>query len=555
MREFRLETRKGFKKMLENRENPVLSVSNLSIAIGKNQITHNVYLNLYAGKISALVGESGSGKSLTSLALMGLLPDDFSVSGKAVINTSANDSLDLLSNNAPYSYIRSGLISMVFQEPSTAFNPVMRIGKQIEESLKYHHEKFGKTSTRAKKSRVLDSLSEVGLKDVNRVYRSYPHELSGGQLQRAMIAMAIINQPSLLIADEPTTALDVTTQRKILQLLRDLAKKHNIAVLIITHNMSVVKAVANTVYVMNSGSIVESGLVKDVFSNPKNSYTRSLLDSIVDFDISNLASESTSSEAGDFCVNIQNVSAKYAKYSKIFNPSKYAISDLNLNILRGKTHALVGESGAGKTTIAKLISGQLKPESGSISIEGLNLYSDCKKRANRKILSNIGFIFQDSGSALNPLKTVGWSIAEPLIVNKSLSEEERKKRVELVLNQVHLPLSLINRFPHELSGGQKQRVGIARALINRPSLIIADEPTSALDANHCLKILNLLSSLQKQYNFSCLFITHDLALVSRIASQVSVIKGGRIVEQGSVKDVLRLPKNPYTRSLIDAVLQ
>lgn len=541
--------------MLENRENPVLSVSNLSIAIGKNQITHNVYLNLYAGKISALVGESGSGKSLTSLALMGLLPGDFSVSGKAVINTSANDSLDLLSNNAPYSYIRSGLISMVFQEPSTAFNPVMRIGKQIEESLKYHPEKFGKTSARAKKSRVLDSLSEVGLKDVNRVYRSYPHELSGGQLQRAMIAMAIINRPSLLIADEPTTALDVTTQRKILQLLRDLAKKHNIAVLIITHNMSVVKAVANTVYVMNSGSIVESGLVKDVFSNPKNSYTRSLLDSIVDFDISNLASELTNSEAGDFCVNIQNVSAKYAKSSKIFNSSKYAISDLNLNILRGKTHALVGESGAGKTTIAKLISGQLKPESGSISIEGLNLYSDCKKRANRKILSNIGFIFQDSGSALNPLKTVGWSIAEPLIVNKSLSEEERKKRVELVLNQVHLPLSLINRFPHELSGGQKQRVGIARALINRPSLIIADEPTSALDANHCLKILNLLSSLQKQYNFSCLFITHDLALVSRIASQVSVIKGGRIVEQGSVKDVLRLPKNPYTRSLIDAVLQ
>lgn len=541
--------------MLENRENPVLSVSNLSIAIGKNQITHNVYLNLYAGKISALVGESGSGKSLTSLALMGLLPGDFSVSGKAVINTSANDSLDLLSNNAPYSYIRSGLISMVFQEPSTAFNPVMRIGKQIEESLKYHPEKFGKTSARAKKSRVLDSLSEVGLKDVNRVYRSYPHELSGGQLQRAMIAMAIINRPSLLIADEPTTALDVTTQRKILQLLRDLAKKHNIAVLIITHNMSVVKAVANTVYVMNSGSIVESGLVKDVFSNPKNSYTCSLLDSIVDFDISNLASELTNSEAGDFCVNIQNVSAKYAKSSKIFNSSKYAISDLNLNILRGKTHALVGESGAGKTTIAKLISGQLKPESGSISIEGLNLYSDCKKRANRKILSNIGFIFQDSGSALNPLKTVGWSIAEPLIVNKSLSEEERKKRVELVLNQVHLPLSLINRFPHELSGGQKQRVGIARALINRPSLIIADEPTSALDATHCLKILNLLSSLQKQYNFSCLFITHDLALVSRIASQVSVIKGGRIVEQGSVKDVLRLPKNPYTRSLIDAVLQ
>ena len=555
MREFRLETRKGFKKMLENRENPVLSVSNLSIAIGKNQITHNVYLNLYAGKISALVGESGSGKSLTSLALMGLLPGDFSVSGKAVINTSANDSLDLLSNNAPYSYIRSGLISMVFQEPSTAFNPVMRLGKQIEEALKYHPEKFGKMSARARKSRVLDSLSEVGLKDVNRVYRSYPHELSGGQLQRAMIAMAIINRPSLLIADEPTTALDVTTQRKILQLLRDLAKKHNIAVLIITHNMSVVKAVANTVYVMNSGSIVESGLVKDVFSNPKNSYTRSLLDSIVDFDINNLASESTSSDACDFCVNIQNVSAKYAKSSKIFNPSKYAISDLNLNILRGKTHALVGESGAGKTTIAKLISGQLNPESGSISIEGLNLYSDCKTRANRKILSNIGFIFQDSGSALNPLKTVGWSIAEPLIVNKSLSEEERKKRVELVLNQVHLPLSLINRFPHELSGGQKQRVGIARALINRPSLIIADEPTSALDANHCLKILNLLSSLQKQYNFSCLFITHDLALVSRIASQVSVIKGGRIVEQGSVKDVLRLPKNPYTRSLIDAVLQ
>lgn len=538
-------------KDLDARKRIVISVEDLSVSIDGRQITRNVSMRLRAGIVSALVGESGSGKSLTALALMGLLDNNARVEGNAaLLNASdTNESfINLLSEDASYEHIRSGMIGMIFQEPSSAFNPVKTIGKQIEEALIYHPEKAGKLSQRDRKKRVISQLLEVELSDAERVYRSYPHELSGGQLQRAMIAMALINHPQVLIADEPTTALDITTQRDILRLIRNLSEKLQLAVLIITHDMSVVRALADEMYVMQGGNIVESGEVQHIFANPKHEYTRTLLDSVPKFDMQyassgdsyesieevakaiakNIAkniSESPGSESP--VVEVQGVSVKYshARFSK--NSNKLALANANLRINSGSTLALVGESGAGKTTIAKLISGQIKPNSGLVLLNGENL-NRLNNKAHRQALSRIGYVFQDSGSALNPRKTIGWSIAEPLLLHTNLDANERLERVEEMLNQVQLPVEFASRFPHELSGGQRQRVGIARALILQPSLLIVDEPTSALDVTVQRCVLNLLHDLQQKYRYACLFITHDVGVVQEVASEVAIIRNGSV---------------------------
>lgn len=543
-------------KDLDARKRIVISVEDLSVSIDGRQITRNVSMRLRAGMVSALVGESGSGKSLTALALMGLLDNNARVEGNAaLLNASdANESfINLLSEDASYEHIRGGMIGMIFQEPSSAFNPVKTIGKQIEEALIYHPEKAGKLSQRDRKKRVISQLLEVELSDAERVYRSYPHELSGGQLQRAMIAMALINHPQVLIADEPTTALDITTQRDILRLIRNLSEKLQLAVLIITHDMSVVRALADEMYVMQGGNIVESGEVQHIFANPKHEYTRTLLDSVPKFDMQyassgdsyesieevakaiakNIAkniSESPGSESPGSespVVEVQGVSVKYshARFSK--NSNKLALANANLRINSGSTLALVGESGAGKTTIAKLISGQIKPNSGLVLLNGENL-NRLNNKARRQALSRIGYVFQDSGSALNPRKTIGWSIAEPLLLHTNLDANERLERVEEMLNQVQLPVEFASRFPHELSGGQRQRVGIARALILQPSLLIVDEPTSALDVTVQRCVLNLLHDLQQKYRYACLFITHDVGVVQEVASEVAIIRNGSV---------------------------
>lgn len=540
--------------MTDLKEKVVISVDGMSISIGGRQITRDISLRMSAGEVSALVGESGSGKSLTALALMGLLSDSAKVEGSALLNaTYANESaIDLLSENAPYEHIRGGMIGMIFQEPSSAFNPVKTIGKQIEEALIYHPEKAGKLSQRERKKRVISQLLEVELSDAKRVYRSYPHELSGGQLQRAMIAMALINRPQVLIADEPTTALDITTQRDILRLIRNLSEKLHLAVLIITHDMSVVRALADEMYVMQGGNIVESGEVQHIFANPKHEYTRTLLDSVPKFDMqyassgdsyesieevakaiakniaNNIAKNiSESPESESPVVEVQGVSVKYshARFGKDSN--KLALANANLRINSGSTLALVGESGAGKTTIAKLISGQIKPNSGLVLLNGENL-NRLNSKARRQALSRIGYVFQDSGSALNPRKTIGWSIAEPLLLHTNLDANERLERVKEMLNQVQVPVEFASRFPHELSGGQRQRVGIARALILQPSLLIADEPTSALDVTVQRCVLNLLHDLQQKYRYACLFITHDIGVVQEVASEVAIIRNGSI---------------------------
>lgn len=558
--------------MADLKEKVVISVDGMSISIGGRQITRDISLRMSAGEVSALVGESGSGKSLTALALMGLLSDSAKVEGSALLNaTYANESaIDLLSENAPYERIRGGMIGMIFQEPSSAFNPVKTIGKQIEEALIYHPEKAGKLGARERKKRVIAQLLEVELSDAERVYRSYSHELSGGQLQRAMIAMALINRPQVLIADEPTTALDITTQRDILRLIRELSEKLQLAVLIITHDMSVVRALASDVYVMQGGNIVESGKVQHIFADPQHEYTRTLLESVPKFDmqyaqngdsyesmeeaaeqivknisansanIDNVASveasaaETSSAElsaaelsVSEPSVEIRNVSVQYshARFSKSAN--KFALNNANLRINAGSTLALVGESGAGKTTIAKVISGQIKPNSGKVLLNGVDI-NRLHGKSRRNAMRSIGYVFQDSGSALNPRKTVGWSIAEPLLLHTQLDASEREERVKKMLEQVQVPTDLAKRFPHELSGGQRQRVGIARALILQPSLLIADEPTSALDVTVQRRVLNLLRDLQQKYNYACLFITHDLGVVQEIADEVAVIRDGSV---------------------------
>lgn len=537
------------------RKRIVISIEDLSVSIDGRQITHNVSMQLRAGMVSALVGESGSGKSLTALALMGLLDNNARVEGNAaLLNASdSNESfINLLSEDAPYEHIRGGMIGMIFQEPSSAFNPVKTIGKQIEEALIYHPEKAGKLSQRERKKRVISQLLEVELSDAERVYRSYPHELSGGQLQRAMIAMALINRPQVLIADEPTTALDITTQRDILRLIRNLSEKLQLAVLIITHDMSVVRALADEMHVMQGGNIVEYGEVQHIFANPKHEYTRTLLDSVPKFDmqyassgdsyesieevakaiaknISNNISKNISESSGSESpvVEVQGVSVKYSHVRFSKDSNKLALTNANLRINSGSTLALVGESGAGKTTIAKLISGQIKPNSGLVLLNGENL-NRLNSKARRQALSRIGYVFQDSGSALNPRKTIGWSIAEPLLLHTNLDANERLERVEEMLNQVQVPVEFASRFPHELSGGQRQRVGIARALILQPSLLIADEPTSALDVTVQRRVLNLLHDLQQKYRYACLFITHDVGVVQEVASEVAIIRNGSV---------------------------
>lgn len=552
--------------MADLKEKVVISVDGMSISIGGRQITRDISLRMSAGEVSALVGESGSGKSLTALALMGLLSDSAKVEGSALLNaTYANESaIDLLSENAPYERIRGGMIGMIFQEPSSAFNPVKTIGKQIEEALIYHPEKAGKLGAGDRKKRVIAQLLEVELSDAERVYRSCAHELSGGQLQRAMIAMALINRPQVLIADEPTTALDITTQRDILRLIRELSEKLQLAVLIITHDMSVVRALASEVYVMQGGNIVESGKVQHIFADPQHEYTRTLLESVPKFDmqyaqngdsyesmeeaaeqivknisqnisansanIDNVASvEASAAEtsSAEPSVEIRNVSVQYshARFSKSAN--KFALNNANLRINAGSTLALVGESGAGKTTIAKVISGQIKPNSGKVLLNDVDI-NRLHGKSRRNAMRSIGYVFQDSGSALNPRKTVGWSIAEPLLLHTQLDASEREERVKKMLEQVQVPTDLAKRFPHELSGGQRQRVGIARALILQPSLLIADEPTSALDVTVQRRVLNLLRDLQQKYNYACLFITHDLGVVQEIADEVAVIRDGSV---------------------------
>lgn len=558
---------------------PLLTVSHVSIGFDGTPVTHDVHFSLFPGTITALVGESGSGKSVSAMALAHLDPSQAEVSGQAFLDS--NTTLNILDNTldqASLQKLRGGQIGVVFQEPMTAFNPLMTLGKQVEESLIYHQPKLSKQE---RKEAVLHAFEAVRLPQPERIFTAHPHELSGGQLQRVMIAMAIINNPSIIIADEPTTALDVTTQKAILQLLESLARERHLAILIITHDMGVVWEAAQYVYVMQKGEIVEEGSTRQIFTAPTHPYTRMLLDAVpkltVGSESDTAASASSSADAIDAAtsatdataatdpavdptanspspalVQLEHVSLSYSHRAH----AKLALHDISLRIGAGETLALVGESGAGKTTIGKVISGQLTPQQGTVLIGGDNL-AGLKGKKLRQARSSIGFVFQNSSSALVPTKTIGWSIAEPLLVEESLgstklSSQQRRERVEELMEHVGLDPALASRFPYQLSGGQRQRVGIARAIALRPKLLIADEPTSSLDVTVQKRVLDLLRTLQQEYGYACLFITHDLGIVQEVAHNLAVIKSGEIVEQGSVSEVLAHPRHAYTRTLLDA---
>ncbi|MBT1160753.1 ABC transporter ATP-binding protein [Bifidobacterium sp. SO1] len=559
-----------------NEPRAIVTVDGLTVSFDGRDVTHGVSLKLFPGRITALVGESGSGKSVSAMALPRLDPSVASVRGRALIGdpSASGGDIDLLAADAPLQRIRGELIGTVFQEPSTAFNPVFTLGMQVAESLKYHQKNL---SAAERKRKVLEQLREVGLEDAERVWSSYPHELSGGQLQRVMIAMAIINRPKVLIADEPTTALDVTTQQAILKLISSLARELDLAVLLITHDMGVVWQAAQDVYVMHDGVIVEQGSVEHVFRAPADDYTKMLLAAVPRLHVDDDDADGDGSDGGFRGEGVARVGERVAgagapadeqseesaalaggetiaslnDVAVSYRHGKAAVEHISFDLVAGRTRALVGESGAGKTTIAKVISGQLAPSGGSVLIAGQDL-AKAHGRRKREILSHMGYVFQDSGSALNPRKTVAWSISEPMSVQGGFSEADKRRRVAELLDQVELPADAADRFPHQLSGGQRQRVGIARALALNPSLLIADEPTSSLDVTVQRKVLDLLRRLQLEHGFACLFITHDLGIVQEVSDVITVLRHGHIVESGVTGHVLRHPEADYTRTLLAA---
>ncbi|MEY4367304.1 MAG: hypothetical protein RLZ28_719, partial [Actinomycetota bacterium] len=500
----------------------------------------NLSFELESGKALAIVGESGSGKSTVAMSLTNLLPRNARVSGSVKLGD--KDLLDL--DNAELRSYRGREIAYIFQEPMTALNPVYSVGFQIVETLRNHFD----ISPADAKARAIELLTMVELPDPANAFNKYPHQLSGGQRQRAMIAQALACEPHLLVADEPTTALDVTVQAEILQLMRNLRGKIGSAVLLITHDMGVVADLADDIIVMRSGDAVEAGEVHQIFGSPQHSYTRQLLASVPKLGFAAKRSVDPSSLAKPPVLEIKKVSIEYPKHGRV--PAFKAVDDFSLTIHPGEIVGLVGESGSGKTTVGRAAIGLLPISEGSITVAGFDLTD---KRQLRQVRKHTGIVFQDPASSLNPRLPIGQSIGEPLTLAKQLDRNGVNARVELLLDQVELPKSYRNRYPHELSGGQRQRVGIARALALNPDLLIADEPTSALDVSVQARFLELLLELQDNLKFACLFISHDLAVVDVLAHRIAVMNHGKLVEIGERDQILQNPQNDYTKKLLSAV--
>ncbi|RZT79716.1 peptide/nickel transport system ATP-binding protein [Micromonospora violae] len=536
---------------------PLLAVAGLAVKFEVDGDTHTAVRDasfaLHRGQVLALVGESGSGKSVTAMAALGLLPATARVSGSITL---AGTEL-IGAEPSLLRDVRGGQIGTIFQEPMTALNPVFTIGDQVAEAIRAHRP----VTHSAANARVLELLATVGLDDPARVARSYPHELSGGQLQRAMIAMAISCDPLLLIADEPTTALDVTVQAGILDLLRDLRTRLDMAVLLITHDMGVVADVADDVVVLRDGQIVEQALAAQLFAAPRHEYTRALLHAVPTLPELRLDEPEPATPpaheprpldnaaATTPVVLLRNVVVDYPGRRR-GRPVR-AVDDVSLHIDQGELVALVGESGSGKSTLGRALAGLVPVTAGTVTVAGIEV-GNASRRELRAFRSQLGIVFQDPASSLNPRRTVGASIAEPLSLHTDLRGDAQRRRVDELLDAVELPSRLRDRHPYEMSGGQRQRVAIARAIALNPALLIADEPTSALDVSVQARILELLRSLQSQFGFSCLFISHDLAVVEQLADRVAVLHRGRVVEEGPANDVLRAPRHPYTSRLLAA---
>jgi peptide/nickel transport system ATP-binding protein len=514
-------------------------------------VVDGVGFALYPGRVLALVGESGSGKSVTAMSILGLLPPTARVTGSILLG----DRQLVGASQRELRAVRGARIGTIFQEPMNAFNPVYTIEWQIAEVLEMH----GRLSHADVRAHVRDLLGSVGIRDVERVARSHPHELSGGQLQRAMIAMAISCNPEILIADEPTTALDVTVQAGILDLIRTLRDERGMAVLLITHDMGVVADLADDVIVMRAGEVVERAPVHTLFAAAQADYTRRLLQAVPRLDAPASGGSAPDLVAPDAAaaasssspvVEVHEVDIVYGA-NGWGRTSVHAVSEASFTINAGCTFGLVGESGSGKSTLGRALAGLVPVAAGRVQVDGVDLATASHRRL-RAVRRRIGYVFQDPASSINPRSTIGRAIAEPLRLHARLPAAQRRARVAELLDAVQLPASYAQRYPHELSGGQRQRVAIARAVALRPALLIADEPTSALDVSVQATVLELFVQLQREFGFASLFISHDLAVVQEVAHDVAVLQGGRIVEAGPARRLLTAPAQAYTRRLIAA---
>ncbi len=553
------------------KDNCILEVKDLSVAFGDRTVVDKVSYTLHRGRTLGIVGESGSGKSVSSMALMGLLPKKATVSGTALL-----DGTDLLGlTEDEFRTIRGRRIGMIFQEPMTSLNPVQRCGAQVVEMLRQHEE----VTADEARERTIALFREVLLPRPEKIFDSYPHEISGGQKQRVMIAMALINHPDILIADEPTTALDVTVQKTILELLKSLQEKYGISIIFITHDLGVIAQIADDILVMYRGKVVEQGPAKEILYNPQQPYTKGLLACRPPLDsrperlptveeflnseelaVRNEELPTQPLTPNSKLLTVKDLDVTYTLKKSIFGKplqTLKGVDGISFDIMEGETLGLVGESGCGKTTLGRALLRLIDHSAGSISYRGTPL-DKLSSREMRALRPKLQIIFQDPYSSLNPRITIGDAIAEPLKVHRKLLTPNSslltvKDRVLDLMEQVGLQPDWYSRYPHELSGGQRQRVCIARALILQPELVVCDESVSALDVSVQAQVLNLLNDLKRRHHYTYLFITHDLSVVKFLSDRIMVMQQGRIVETGTPDELFANPQTDYTRTLISAI--
>ncbi|WP_454693691.1 ABC transporter ATP-binding protein [Achromobacter aegrifaciens] len=521
----------------------LVSVSNLSLSVGHGgrEIVSGVSFEVAPGEMVGIVGESGSGKTQAARAIMGLTPSPLVVAGgsmqfEGVEVTQASP--------AALRKLRGARIGMVFQEPMTSLNPSMPIGRQLDEGLKLHRKDL---STAARRERILEMLRRVGIRDPKGAMEAWPHEFSGGMRQRMMLASVMLLEPALLIADEPTTALDAVVQRDVLELMVDLTREHHTAVLMISHDLPMVARYTERMVVMQHGKVLETGATAAILERPQHPYTRKLLDAMP----RRLPARQLGKEAP--IVEVKNLVVDYAGHQRLFSRTgaKRALNGIDLHVKPREVVAVVGGSGSGKTTLGRAIAGLLAPTSGQILFRGQPV--NRRSAAWRDYRLNCQMVFQDPYSSLDPRMTIGQLVGEGLRMLGDMPAADKRRRVDEVLAEVGLGSEYAKRFPHEMSGGQRQRVAIARAIVRRPAFVIADEPVSALDVTVRAQVLDLFADLQERHGFSCLFISHDLGVVEQVADRVVVMRDGGIVEQGSRDAVFDQPQEEYTRSLLSAI--
>ena len=542
--------------MINNKTAPVLTVSELSIVTNTGvTLVEKLGYQLHQGQTLAIVGESGSGKSIASLALLGLLPKSLNVTGDVELASSAEQSTMLAlpianhdSQDKVLRSVRGQRIGMIFQEPMTALNPLHTVAKQVAESLRLRG-----VAKKQWRMQTIKLLNDVNITDPEDKLNRYPHELSGGQRQRVMIAMALAQQPDILIADEPTTALDVTLQHEILSLLNDLKREHNMAMILISHDLNLVRRYSDEVIVMRQGQTIEHGTTAAVFANPKADYTRTLMRQ--DFGQA-LDIQQSGSDKPAIVLQVKQLQVQFPVQKNLLGTTKRwfdAVTDIDMSLASGQALGIIGESGSGKTTIAlalsQLLSNQAKV-SGQIIVNGQDM-SLLSNSELRKFRAQIQMVFQDPFASINPRMTVMQIIEEGLLV-QGVAKTARIQAVIDSLETVHLPGEFVHRYPHELSGGQRQRVALARALVMQPRLMILDEPTSALDSTTQVTVVNLLREIQQQRQISYVFISHDLKVVRALCQHIMVLKDGMCVESGATEAVFKYPQHPYAQCLLQA---